>query len=106
MTPQRWAQIGEIFGEAIGQPESERQSYISRACTGDPGMGSEVRALLQRHEQPAAFLNRPIAAAAGLRSFAQNAYVPRAFVDLASPDSLEKGAWEKSTRPPTRSSVA
>lgn len=46
MTPERWARIKGIFGEAIETPEPERTALLERSCGSDPGLRQEVERLL------------------------------------------------------------
>ena len=62
MKPERWQQVREILASAIALPEAERSAYLDKSCAADPELRSEVRSLLDSHEQAGSvFLNRPAA---------------------------------------------
>jgi len=46
MTPQRWARIKDVFGEAFERPEAERASFLDSACKGDTELRADVERLL------------------------------------------------------------
>ena len=46
MTPERWQQVKEIFNSAITHRPEERGLFISRACSGDEELRSEVESLI------------------------------------------------------------
>jgi serine/threonine protein kinase len=50
MTPERWAQIKEIFGAAQEKPESERAGYLDAVCGADGVLRGEVDRLLAQYE--------------------------------------------------------
>ena len=52
MTPQRWAQIKEIFGAALEQPEGKRDAFLDSACGGDADLRAEVERMLAGNEEP------------------------------------------------------
>ncbi len=47
----RWQQIDRLFQAALECPEAELESFLKSACSGDPDLGREVRALLDRAPQ-------------------------------------------------------
>ncbi len=51
MTPERWQQIKPIFQSAIERPPAERAAFLDQACVGDPGLRSEIEALISAHER-------------------------------------------------------
>jgi len=51
MTPERWARIKEIFGEAMEKPEAERGAYLDSACGPDEELRGEVEKLLVGSEE-------------------------------------------------------
>ncbi len=57
MTPERWRELKELFGVALGCTGKERASYLAEACAGDPDLHAEVLALLASHDQPGGFLS-------------------------------------------------
>src|SRR5689334_22117924 len=67
MTPERWQQVKEIFNSAITYRAEERGLFISRACSGDDELRSEVESLIASHEESGSFIDKPaFEAAAGL----------------------------------------
>ena len=46
MTPDRWQQVKQIFQSAIERPPAERAGFISKACSNDPELRSEVESLI------------------------------------------------------------
>ena len=64
MTPERWAQIAEVFGEAVERPPEERELFLEIACAGDEELRRDVRRLLAE-DQNASFRS-PLTAMAGL----------------------------------------
>src|ERR1051326_327864 len=56
MTPERWQQVKDIFNSAIAYAPEERSSFISRACSGDEELRSEVESLIASHEQSGNFI--------------------------------------------------
>jgi eukaryotic-like serine/threonine-protein kinase len=62
MTPERWARIKEIFGEASELPEDQRPAYLSQACGSDAALREEVARLLAA--DTGAFENPVLAAVA------------------------------------------
>src|SRR6185369_3982641 len=59
MTPERWQQVKEIFNSAITHRPEERGLFISRACSGDEELRSEVESLIASHEQSGSFIDQP-----------------------------------------------
>src|SRR5689334_4501571 len=59
MTPERWQQVKEIFNSAITHRPDERSLFISRACSGDEELRSEVESLIASHEQSGSFIDNP-----------------------------------------------
>jgi eukaryotic-like serine/threonine-protein kinase len=64
MTPERWQQVKDIFNSAITYRPEERSLFISRACSGDEELQSEVESLIASHEQSGSFIDEPAFAAA------------------------------------------
>ena len=58
MTPDRWAQIKEIFEEAVAQPLIERKSYVRRACRDELDLEVEVLRLLEAFDDTDSSVNR------------------------------------------------
>ena len=46
MTPERWAQIKDVVGQAMETPLAERTSFVERACGADDALRQEVESLL------------------------------------------------------------
>jgi serine/threonine protein kinase/Tol biopolymer transport system component len=59
MTPERWQQVKEIFNSAIAHRAEERSLFISRACSGDDELRSEVESLIASHEESGSFIDKP-----------------------------------------------
>ncbi|MCB9848580.1 MAG: hypothetical protein H6814_09220 [Phycisphaeraceae bacterium] len=51
--------VKAVLHEALELSPDARQSYIEKACDGDTGLASRVRALLDSHEGAGAFLSEP-----------------------------------------------
>ena len=80
MSPERWSRIRDIFGEAIDLEESSRRGYVEQACSDDPGLRGDIFAMLERHEQAVAFVDRPVVGGGAMQAFIQNEQHPdRAF---------------------------
>lgn len=54
MTPERYAQVKEIFQTALEMPLKERITYLGKACSGDKDLRTEVDALLAETEKKTA----------------------------------------------------
>jgi len=52
MTPERWAQMKEIFSAVQEKPVSEREAFLNDVCP-DSSLREEVRKLLEAHDRPA-----------------------------------------------------
>src|ERR1043165_8748066 len=65
MTPERWQQVKEIFNSGINYRPEERSSFVSRACSGDDELRSEVESLIASHEESGSFIDKPAFEAAG-----------------------------------------
>ena len=52
MTPERWGELREIFGEAIEIPAEGRARFLDSACGDDREMRSEIERLLAAGEEP------------------------------------------------------
>src|ERR1044072_4596520 len=59
MTPERWQQVKDIFNSAITYRADERSSFVSRACSGDDELRSEVESLIASHEESGSFIDKP-----------------------------------------------
>ncbi|MEQ1949723.1 MAG: serine/threonine-protein kinase [Bryobacteraceae bacterium] len=61
MTPERWAQVREIFNGALERPGKDRAAYLRVVCSGDDELRREVESLLASHEGDSEFLETPAA---------------------------------------------
>ena len=61
MTPQRWAQIRQVFDGALERPAKDRAAYLRVLCARDEELRHEVESLLRSHEQSDEFLETPAA---------------------------------------------
>ncbi|HTM47981.1 MAG TPA: serine/threonine-protein kinase [Bryobacteraceae bacterium] len=61
MTPERWAQIRQIFDGAVERPEVDRAAYLRVTCARDDELRREVESLLSSHESAGDFLDKPAA---------------------------------------------
>jgi serine/threonine protein kinase len=52
VTPERWAQVKEIFAGAFPLPPDRRSAFLDGACGGDAALRSEVERLLAGSEEP------------------------------------------------------
>ena len=52
MTPERWAQIREIFHAALERPASVREVFLAEACGADQVLRQEVQTLLADQDSP------------------------------------------------------
>jgi tetratricopeptide (TPR) repeat protein/tRNA A-37 threonylcarbamoyl transferase component Bud32 len=59
MTPQRWAQIKELFERAMELDASERARFAEQACAGDEELRREVQRLLDDDIEAESFLSNP-----------------------------------------------
>lgn len=61
MTPERWAQIRQIFDGALERAPRDRAAYLRVVCAGDDATRREVESLLASHEDASDFLAKPAA---------------------------------------------
>ena len=61
MTPERWAQIRQIFDGALERSEVDRAAYLRVVCARDDDMRREVESLLASHDSAGDFLDKPAA---------------------------------------------
>jgi len=61
LTPQRWAQIRQVFEGALERPAKDRAAYLRVLCARDEELRHEVESLLQSHEHSDEFLETPAA---------------------------------------------
>ncbi len=59
MTPERYAQIGELYHAALERGPLERSAFLVAASAGDDALRGEVESLLAAHEQAASFIEQP-----------------------------------------------
>ncbi len=59
MDADRSSRLRHIFDEALSQPASERESFITDACTGDEALRIEVMSLLSAFDDAHSFLAAP-----------------------------------------------
>ena len=57
MTPERWAQVKEIFHAAVEREESQRAEYLAAACGPDGVLRREVENLLREHSSADALIS-------------------------------------------------
>src|SRR5262245_21961461 len=46
MTPERWAQVEQLFQSALTRSPEERAAYLADACHGDESLRLEIESLL------------------------------------------------------------
>ena len=61
MTPERWAEVNDVFHRAMELASEQRYGYLDQACAADTSLRREVESLLGSHEQDKAFLEQPVA---------------------------------------------
>jgi serine/threonine protein kinase len=59
LTPERWAQIRQIFDGALERPQQDRAAYLRVRCARDEELRREVESLLSNYEGSEEFLNTP-----------------------------------------------
>jgi serine/threonine protein kinase len=65
LTPERWAQIRQIFDGALERPEVDRAAYLRVVCARDDELRREVESLITSHESAGDFLDKPAASISG-----------------------------------------
>lgn len=60
MKPDRWRQVDEIFQAALDQDPMERQAFLDRACADDVSLLSEVKSLIESHDEAKSFIESPL----------------------------------------------
>ena len=60
MTPERFAQIGQLYSEAAELAPESRAAYLAHACAGDEDLRREVESLLAEEEVAGDFLGSPV----------------------------------------------
>jgi eukaryotic-like serine/threonine-protein kinase len=66
LTPERWAQIRQIFDGALERPEVDRAAYLRVVCARDDELRREVETLLSSHDSAGDFLDKPAANLSGI----------------------------------------
>jgi DNA-binding response OmpR family regulator len=66
MTPERWANVGELFARARGLSNEERRAALAELCGEDADLLREVEELLASHDAAESFLARPVFAVSAL----------------------------------------
>ncbi len=61
MTPERWAQIRQVFEAVIERPVSLRRAFLDQVAAKDSDLKQEVLSLLETHERATEFLESPVA---------------------------------------------
>ncbi|MEQ1887219.1 MAG: serine/threonine-protein kinase [Bryobacteraceae bacterium] len=61
MTPERWAQVRQVFDGALERPAKDRAAYLRVVCSRDDELRKEVESLLASHEGDSQFLETPAA---------------------------------------------
>ncbi|HLJ29222.1 MAG TPA: tetratricopeptide repeat protein [Candidatus Angelobacter sp.] len=56
MTPERWAQIKDIFAAVVERPSDGRRAALAELCHGEPELELEVERLLSQHDEMGGFL--------------------------------------------------
>jgi eukaryotic-like serine/threonine-protein kinase len=88
LTPERWAQIRQIFDGALERQQQERAAYLRGVCGGDDQLRREVESLVASHEESQDFMSTPAADLNMLALDVSSASVPR--VPRVGPYQLEK----------------
>jgi len=65
LTPERWAQIRQIFDGALERSEVDRAAYLRVVCARDDDLRREVESLLASHDSAGDFLDKPAASFSG-----------------------------------------
>src|SRR5262245_32443191 len=77
MTPDRWARIDQLLGEALELPAAERASFLDETCDGDEDLRREVESLLAAHQKAEEkFLKVPAMEMAARRLMAEDDRAP------------------------------
>jgi serine/threonine protein kinase len=66
LTPERWAQIRQIFDGALERSEVDRAAYLRVVCARDDELRREVESLLASHDSAGTFLDKPAASVSGM----------------------------------------
>ncbi len=60
MNPQRWAQIQDLFHDALQLPSDQRPEFLAAACNDDPELRREVVSLLAHEGRAEELLEAPV----------------------------------------------
>jgi eukaryotic-like serine/threonine-protein kinase len=55
MTPDTWARITDLFGQALATEGVDRRMFLARIRSQDPAVAAEVSSLVEAHERPGEF---------------------------------------------------
>jgi len=66
LTPERWAQIRQVFDGALERSEVDRAAYLRVVCARDDDLRREVESLLASHDSAGEFLNKPPVSISGM----------------------------------------
>ena len=58
MKPERWQQIDQVLGAALGRERDEWAAFLDQECAGDDELRREVESLLRAHEQAGSFIEK------------------------------------------------
>jgi non-specific serine/threonine protein kinase/serine/threonine-protein kinase len=64
MTREEWRRVKQVTAAALDEPETDRSSYVTRACGGDVPLEREVRSLLSSAISATPLFETPVFAAA------------------------------------------
>jgi non-specific serine/threonine protein kinase/serine/threonine-protein kinase len=59
MTPERWQQVKDLFGSALGETPAQRAAFLASACGGDDDLRTQVESMIAAHEQDGDFIEAP-----------------------------------------------
>ena len=59
MTPDRWAEVSQLYHAALAQDANERRPFLAHACGGDDALRRDVESLLAQPASAEAFLAEP-----------------------------------------------
>jgi serine/threonine protein kinase len=57
MTPERYRQIGDVYGSALELEPHDREAFLDKACAGDDDLRSEVESLLASNQNAKDFIS-------------------------------------------------
>jgi hypothetical protein len=57
--PERWAQVKELFHQALGLDEGRRAVFLDEACDGDEALRREVELLISGNDRAGSFIETP-----------------------------------------------